>query len=321
MGVCGFEAPYSYRRMNTLDVNIIETAARSTRTTTTTIHSFMYNGYSSHKKKMPKPLTLSPTSTTLSTSTTALQLVSRRGDGGGGDGSSEEHYQSKKFRLEVFKTLNLPQVEVFSVLAVLLSSLLVALDTLQDLPDVAYEGIDNAILTLNIIFAFDFFIRWYAAGQFKGIYLSKPIVVLDILVVIIPLFLGYAIVPLLDSLGATGDLVTYLDGLQNSAGLQNLLLLRVLRLRRILTDINTFGKFEIALGLKPKDVRPYQLQLARVLLSIFTLLSVASGLIYTAEHNVNPDIPDYFSALYFGLTTLTVCTCELQHPSCCCSIL
>jgi hypothetical protein len=73
----------------------------------------------------------------------------------------------------------------------------------------------------------------------------------------------------------------------------------------VLTDIGTFGRFEVALGLKPKDVRPYQLQLARVLLSIFTLLSVASGLIYTAEHNVNPGINDYFDALYFGLTTLT----------------
>ena len=29
------------------------------------------------------------------------------------------------------------------------------------------------------------------------------------------------------------------------------------------------------------------------------------GLIYTAEHEVNPEIPDYFTALYFGLTTLT----------------
>jgi len=41
------------------------------------------------------------------------------------------------------------------------------------------------------------------------------------------------------------------------------------------------------------------------MLTIVTLLSVASGLIYTAEHDVNPEIPDYFAALYFGLTTLT----------------
>jgi len=91
----------------------------------------------------------------------------------------------------------------------------------------------------------------------------------------------------------------------NSPRLQNLRLLRVLRLRRLLSDIDTFYRFEMALGLPPESVRPFQLQLARVLLSTFTLLSVSSGLIYTTEHGVNPDIPDYFSALYFGLTTLT----------------
>ena len=34
-------------------------------------------------------------------------------------------------------------------------------------------------------------------------------------------------------------------------------------------------------------------------------MSVSTGLIYSAEHEVNPQIPDYFTALYFGLTTLT----------------
>lgn len=41
------------------------------------------------------------------------------------------------------------------------------------------------------------------------------------------------------------------------------------------------------------------------MLSIYTLLSISTGLIYTAEEGVNPQIPDYFTALYFGLTTLT----------------
>jgi len=54
-----------------------------------------------------------------------------------------------------------------------------------------------------------------------------------------------------------------------------------------------------------KLVQEWQLQLARVVLSLYTLVSVATGLIYTAEHNVNPAINNYFDALYFGLTTLT----------------
>lgn len=90
----------------------------------------------------------------------------------------------------------------------------------------------------------------------------------------------------------------------NSA-LLNLRLLRILKFQTILTDKKTFMKFEIALGMKESDVRPYQLQLARVAVSISTLVSVSTGLIYAAEHEVNPRIPDYFTALYFGLTTLT----------------
>ncbi|CAE7407832.1 mvp [Symbiodinium necroappetens] len=46
-------------------------------------------------------------------------------------------------------------------------------------------------------------------------------------------------------------------------------------------------------------------KVTRVLLSIFTLLYTATGAIYAAEHDVNPQFPDFFTALYFGLTTLT----------------
>jgi len=209
----------------------------------------------------------------------------------------------KNNRMRLFAWLNRPSVEVVSASAVLLSVLLVALGTLDNLDPLTEDYIHDASLALNIMFALDFFVRWYAAGQFKTLYLTKPLVVIDIIVILIPLVLDVAI-PLLDSASLLEG-GSFLYGLQNSAGLQDLLLLRVLRLRRVLTDIGTFRRFAGALGLKSQDVRPYQLQLARVLLSIITLLSVASGLIYTAEHNVNPGIPDYFSAFYFGLTTLT----------------
>jgi voltage-gated potassium channel len=76
-------------------------------------------------------------------------------------------------------------------------------------------------------------------------------------------------------------------------------------MKRVLTDEATFSRFERALGMPSRDIKGWQLQLARVSLSIFTLLSVATGLIYTAEHKVNPSINSYFDALYFGLTTLT----------------
>lgn len=161
----------------------------------------------------------------------------------GGEGGEGATRRSKKVRLQVFSTLQLPIVEVCSTLAVLLSSLLVALNTLNDLPPVAYAAFDDALLAINLVFAVDFFVRWWCAGQFKTIYLTKPLVALDIVVVLVPLVLGSAIVPLLDYLGVNqGEAFTFLYGLQNSAGLQNLLLLRVLRLRRVLTDINTVSR-------------------------------------------------------------------------------
>jgi Ion channel len=293
---------------------------------------------------------------------------------------------NKKFRMQLFAALNLPTYEIASAGAVLTSSFLVAVNTLPNLPRTttslptfssswyslsdssailldfdAYTAIRQMILILDVFFCIDFFCRWYAAGQFKLKYLTKPLAVIDIIVVIIPLVFGSLLgllameSSLLGGVGgggvgmgmgdflaqkttmaaAGGDSVvssalaslsttttdsavaaaadamvtTATTGWQSvdyySAGLQNLLLLRILKLQRVLTDINTFARFAITLGLKPKDVRPYQLQLARALLSTYTLVSVASGLIYTAEHEVNPAMTDYFCALYFTLTTLT----------------
>jgi voltage-gated potassium channel len=79
----------------------------------------------------------------------------------------------------------------------------------------------------------------------------------------------------------------------------------VLRLQRYVQDIRSFRRFEAALGFNPLDVQPYQLEVARVVSSIFTLLFVSSGLIYKVEHLQNEKLPDFFTALYFGLTTLT----------------
>lgn len=165
-------------------------------------------------------------------------------------------------RMQLFQWLNQPSVEIMSALAVLLSSFLVALDTLEDLPSLSalsdilgqpvlsdpHVVIDDTLQIINYVFFVDFFVRWYAAGNFKARYLTKPLVSLDIIVVLMPLFLG-GLLPYLAAVGIAGPdglLPSIPDALQfdsSSAGLQNLLLLRILRLRRILTDINTFSRF------------------------------------------------------------------------------
>ena len=251
-----------------------------------------------------------------------------------GDVKSDDDV-SNSTRSYIKGLLGQPKVEVILAVLVLLSSLVVALETLQDLP--VYLSSSLVLIEDFVcgIFAFEYLARWYLSN-FSLRHLFKPLVIID-LIAISPL--------LLQTLCMLG--ITSLDDSINMAGgvLVNLRLFRILRLQRVLTDYETFKNFEIALGLLPSDAKPYQLQLARVVSSIFTLLSVASGLIYTAEHTVNPQIPglsylisyllsltqksnqkpsislltliyhylnifiiiypDYFTAFYFGLTTLT----------------
>ena len=88
-----------------------------------------------------------------------------------------------------------------------------------------------------------------------------------------------------------------------ASALSFLRLLRVLQLQRFVRDAASWRRLESAIGLPvPLDERAVntQLQVARVVSSVFTLLFVASALIYNAEHAVNPQIPDFFTALYFG---------------------
>jgi voltage-gated potassium channel len=183
-----------------------------------------------------------------------------------------------------------PWIEVCGSMLVLLSSLLAAVGTLSLNPfwQVICEDVQNIIVS---VFAMEFVARWHSIWPKKKFwgYLTQPLVLVDVVVVILPLVL-----PIL--LGTPFS----------QSGLVNLRLLRILRLQRVLQNMDTFKSFTGALGLPGvTSVQPYQLQLARVVLSIFTLLSVSTGLIYTAEHSVNPDMDNYFTALYFGLTTLT----------------
>jgi len=185
-----------------------------------------------------------------------------------------------------------PVVEITEAYLVILSSILVAMATLSLSPSwqITIEDWQNVIAYTFVV---EFVARWYASD--KGIfrYLSQPLVLVDVVVVILPVVL-----PFLSGIP---------PWLTSQSGLINLRLLRILRLQRVLQDLETFSSFAAALGLGDgaKQVKPFQLQLARVILSLFTLLSVSAGLIYAAEHGVNPDMENYFSALYFGLTTLT----------------
>lgn len=204
-----------------------------------------------------------------------------------------------------------PMIEVFSVVLVVVSSLLVAFSTVNSIDLKTIANIIRAENVIACIFAFEFFTRWYSQFTWKGIvnYLLQPLVVVDLVVVILPL------IPLLVPPVSAGAYDMLPSWLFSSAGLVNLRLLRVLRLQRVLTNMDTFADFQMALGIPRTEVKPYKLELARVVLSLFTLLSISTGLIYSTEHTANPDIPSYFDALYFTLTTLTTVGKWSQHTS------
>jgi hypothetical protein len=205
------------------------------------------------------------------------------------------------FKEDLASILNEPLVEIVIASVILLNSLLVALSTLDALSDFM-PMIRGAEIMVSTIFVVDLAARWFSSNKETGRFVLCPQFVLDILVVILPLVV--TLTP-----DAVMDEVSFLpSALAKPSELFNLRLLRVLRLQRFLRDLDTFERFvERVLGEKPsagrKIVQDWQLQLARVVSSLFTLLSVVSGLIYTAENASNPNIDNYFDALYFSLTT------------------
>lgn len=208
-----------------------------------------------------------------------------------------------QFKERLANILGEPFVELIIAASVVINSLLVALGTLDSL-DPYMDWIRNAELFVSIVFCLDFLGRWVSSSKEYGKHVWNAQFALDVVVVIFPLMVG------LTSPSFWND-TPLPSGLTSPSGLVNLELLRVLRLRRVLRDLNTFERFaeRALLGYVSERsvnlVQEWQLQLARVLLSLFTLVSVSTGLIYTAENAVNPTINNYFDALYFGLTTLT----------------
>jgi voltage-gated potassium channel len=197
-------------------------------------------------------------------------------------------------------TLAEPITEVIICTFVILNCMVVALSTLSSLQmyDTLFENIER---TFGIIFTIEIIGRWWSSSANRFQYIFNAQFIIDAVVILVPMFFDVIPTPIIKEY-VPPWLIT-------PSTLVNLKLLRVLRLRRVLQDKTTFSKFEVALGLhKTSDftrVKDWQLRLARVLLSLFTLLSIASGMIYSAEHEVNPAFSDYFTTLYFGLTTLT----------------
>lgn len=189
--------------------------------------------------------------------------------------------------------LSSPLVEFKLSLLVLISSVFVALGTVKSIPLIVHNAIDFGETMIATLFLLEYLLRWYCNGL-KIRHLFRPLVMVDFLS-ILPLAIktGFYSLPFGSKILKDNLLV-------------NLRLLRLLRFQRFLVDVETFKRFQSAIGIQFFDsVRQYHLQLARVIISIFTVLTVSAGLIYAAERVVNPALRDFPSAIYFVLTTVT----------------
>ena len=188
--------------------------------------------------------------------------------------------------------LSAPLVEFKLSLLVLLSSIFVAAGTVAGLPAPIHAVMNFFEDGITVLFFLEYLLRWYCNGL-RPSHLIKPLVVVDFL----------SILPLAKNLVTS---LPFGSNVLQDHLLVNMRLLRLLRFQRFLVDYDTFERFQVATGLRfGADVRKYHLQLARVMLTIFTLLTVSSGLIYTAEHAINPAMPDIPSSLYFVITTVS----------------
>ncbi len=127
-------------------------------------------------------------------------------------------------------------------------------------------------LGILIVFTIEYSLRfWSAKNKIKFVF--KFFSIID-LVAILPLFLGW----------------------------MDLRFIRLFRWFRILRIVR-FWKFETKLfGIKAQD----GIVLARIFLTLFSLIFVYAGLIYQVEHEVNGDgLHNFFDAFYFVVVTMT----------------
>ncbi|GMH58513.1 hypothetical protein TrVE_jg2935 [Triparma verrucosa] len=183
------------------------------------------------------------------------------------------------------QALSSPQFELLSSTLCLLASLTYAILTIPTLPSLTVISLTLIEDSISVFFLIEYLLR-FLSSQFSLKSLLTPLSIIDLIS-----FLPTLISVLLPSF--------------SSSGLTFLRLLRILRLQRYVSDFSSFKNLEIALGIPPTSVTKGQLQFARFFSSIGTLLFISTGLIYASEHDANPNIPDFFTALYFGLCTLT----------------
>lgn len=182
------------------------------------------------------------------------------------------------FAEEVDQFLNHPVTEIATAGFVLVSCGVFALETIEVSPvlDIALISIEKLI---SVLFFLEYVLRIYSK-DFQVRFLFTRLMIIDF-IAILPLFF-------------------YQFGSIAQFDLQFVRLLRVarvFRLQRILEKTefrNIFG-----------NVPTSRLKIAEILLTVFSLVYLSSGLYYDAEHDVNPKVGTFFDCVYYTIGMLS----------------
>jgi voltage-gated potassium channel len=175
------------------------------------------------------------------------------------------------FNLDDFHTKFAQILNLFILGLIFISSGIFVAETFIISENISF-WLNKIDLIILIIFTIEYIVRvWNAEHKLKFIF---SLISLVDLIAIFPLFLG---------------------------GI-DVIFLRIFRVFRILRLLR-FLEFEIFIfNINRQD----GIILTRIFLTLFTLIFIASGLIYQFEHKVNPQVfRNFYDAFYFAIVTMT----------------
>ena len=169
------------------------------------------------------------------------------------------------------RNVDRPQVELFNAACVASALLLFAVQTLELSPEVR-ALLQRAEQSIALGFGLEYMVRWYSQNL-NPRHVLEPQILLDLLSffptllqLVLPLAAGVA----LDKLGMSNDptlvvlygKVYYGLGTWAGADFVFLRLVRLIKLQRFLLDNASFSSLQLELGMEPRSIKPWQLQLA-----------------------------------------------------------
>lgn len=158
--------------------------------------------------------------------------------------------------------------EAFTVFLVFIMCTAFVMDT-YELSDKTQHALELIQIWITCFFALEYLVRWWVK-RFSMRYPFSFFAILDMMS-IVPIFFIHS----------------------NFQIVKLLRLFRILRLLRFLQKANVFFK------------HPYNIRVANILFSLFTLVFISAGIMYDIEHPYNPEFNSFVDGVYFSIVTLT----------------